>query len=74
MPKTTEQHRAHADAPDATSSAQRLLAGPLEVVNVGLESFANELAAAGHGATHVDWVPPAGGDPVLADLLAKLDG
>ena len=67
--------REHEDAqPVGESSAQRLLAGPANVVNVGLESFAAELAAAGHQVLHVEWAPPAGGDPVLSDLLAKLDG
>jgi FdrA protein len=41
-------------------------------VNVGLESFARELAAGGVQVVHVEWSPPAGGDPALADLLSKL--
>lgn len=44
----------------------------LRVVNVGLESFARELGALGVPVVHVDWSPPAGGDPGLADLLSKL--
>ncbi len=60
--------------PVGDSSAQQLLAGPVNVVNVGLESFASELAAAGNQVLHVEWAPPAGGDPVLSDLLSKLDG
>jgi hypothetical protein len=54
-----------------------LLGHPLKVVNIGLEAFAEELAAemTDHGGAevvHVEWVPPAGGDPVLANLLSKL--
>jgi hypothetical protein len=53
-----------------------LLDQPLKVVNIGLEAFAEELAAemtdGGAEVVHVEWVPPAGGDPVLADLLSKL--
>ncbi len=49
-----------------------LLEAEIKVVNLGLESFAAELAAAGVPVIHVDWAPPAGGDPELAGLLAKL--
>ena len=49
-----------------------LLTRPPAVVNVGLESFARELEAAGARVVHVDWSPPAGGDPEMAALLAKL--
>lgn len=45
---------------------------PLRVVNVGLEGFARELESQGVAVIQVDWRPPAGGDPKLADLLAKL--
>jgi hypothetical protein len=50
-----------------------LFAGPLRVVNLGLELFAETLAADGVTVVHVDWRPPAGGDPRLAALLAALD-
>jgi FdrA protein len=56
---------------DATGF-KRLLAGDLAVVNVGLEGFAADLAACGIKVIHVDWVPPAGGDPKMAALLARL--
>ena len=51
---------------------QTLLNVPMKVVNVGLESFARELTQNGVAVAHVDWTPPAGGDPKLADLLSKL--
>jgi hypothetical protein len=51
-----------------------LLKTPLKVVNIGLESFARELAAAAVPVVDLDWQPPARGDAVLAALLAKLDG
>jgi hypothetical protein len=47
-----------------------LFGSDLEVVNVGLGSFAHDLRRAGGTAIEVDWRPPAGGDPVL---LAALD-
>ena len=49
-----------------------LLHEPLSVINIGLEGFALELVAQQVDVIQVDWAPPAGGDPRLADLLAKL--
>ena len=49
-----------------------LLSRPPTVVNVGLEGFARDLEAAGARVVQVDWSPPAGGDPKMAALLAKL--
>ncbi len=43
------------------------------VINVGLEAFASDLSELGVDVVHVDWAPPAGGDPELASLLGKLD-
>ena len=58
-----------ADAPAAPTS---LLARPVTVINVGLERFAEELRTNGVAVTHVQWSPPAGGNPRLAALLSKL--
>ena len=41
-------------------------------MNIGLEGFAMDLKAAGVTVVNVDWMPPAGGDPKMAALLAKL--
>ena len=49
-----------------------LLHQRLSVVNIGLEGFSGELMEQQVNVIQVDWVPPAGGDPKLADLLAKL--
>ncbi len=49
-----------------------LLEEPLKVINIGLESFAEELKQQGVETVQVDWTPPAGGDLKLADLLSKL--
>ncbi len=49
-----------------------LLGRPLKVINVGLEAFAQDLERQGTAVVRVDWRPPAGGDPKLADLLSKL--
>jgi len=51
---------------------QALLTNDLTVVNVGLEGFVKDLQDCGIAVVHVDWSPPAGGDPKMAALLAKL--
>ncbi len=51
-----------------------LLDGPLRIVNIGLENFAAELAGQGVEVVQVEWSPPAGGNPKLADLLSKMSG
>ena len=45
---------------------------PLQIINIGLENFGRELVSQDVHVTQVEWVPPAGGDPKLADLLSKL--
>lgn len=50
----------------------RLLEGPVRVINVGLEGFADDLRARHVVVVQVGWAPPAGGDPKLLDLLARL--
>jgi len=57
-----------------SSASKKLLTGPLKVVNVGVEDFAEDLNLRGIETIHVDWSPPAGGDIQLAALLAKLGG
>ena len=48
--------------------------GPeLRVVNVGLESFAETLEGLGVPVLHVQWTPPAEGDPGRARLLSLLE-
>ncbi len=54
------------------SALNGLLTRTPEVVNVGLEAFAKDLAACDITVVHVEWAPPAGGDPRMAALLAKL--
>jgi hypothetical protein len=50
-----------------------VLVDALRVINIGLEDFAGDLAAEGVAVIHLDWRPPAGGNPRLAALLAQLD-
>ena len=58
---------------DYTEGPDRdLLQSPLRVVNIGLERFFHDLERQGVEVVDVDWSPPAGGDPKLAELLSKL--
>jgi len=50
-----------------------LLSQPLHIVNVGLYGFAEDLKKQGVPVTHLEWQPPAGGNPETAELLAKLE-
>lgn len=54
-------------------STNALLGSPLKVVNVGLESFAQDLSASGVEVVQVDWRPPAQGDVNLAKMLSVLE-
>lgn len=47
---------------------------PLAAINVGLEAFAESLAAQGAEVVHVDWRPPAGGNERLMALLERMKG
>ena len=51
---------------------KNLLEENLRVINIGLERFAWELDQQGVEVVDVDWSPPAGGNPKIADLLSKL--
>ena len=56
----------------AERSDTELLPIPLKVVNIGLPSFADDLAGAGVPVIQVTWSPPAGGDPEIAEIASKL--
>ena len=52
-------------------SAKNLLEG-VRVANVGVELFAESLAAQNAPVVQVDWRPPAGGDPEMIERLDRL--
>jgi len=54
-----------------SSPPSSLLSHPVKVINIGLERFATELEVQTVPVVHVDWAPPAGGNPKLAALLAS---
>jgi len=49
-----------------------LLSGPLIVINVGLQRFAESVEDQEVEVIQVDWKPPAGGDQEMIDLLDEL--
>ncbi len=57
---------------DPTDRLADLLGAAPRVVNVGLAQFADDLEGQRVQVVRVEWSPPAGGDPELADLLSRL--
>ena len=54
------------------TSIDDLLHRPIIVINLGLQKFAESLAEQQVEVVQVDWVPPAGGDQEMIDLLDQL--
>lgn len=52
----------------------QLFTSRLQVANVGVDVFYQAVLDQGTPGVHVDWRPPAGGDPRLAEVLARLQG
>jgi len=53
-------------------AVENLLSGPVIAINIGLRQFAISLEVQGVEVVQVDWVPPAGGDQEMAELLDSL--
>ena len=51
--------------------ADLLQKGPM-AINIGVQDFAESLETQGVEVVRVNWVPPAGGDPELIELLDQL--
>lgn len=49
-----------------------VLKKPVQAINAGLESFAENLTAQETPVVHVDWRPPAGGNEKLASILERM--
>jgi hypothetical protein len=49
-----------------------LLDTPLVVINIGLSKFSDSLERQQIEVIQVDWVPPAGGDQEMMELLDQL--
>jgi len=50
----------------------KLLASPVAAINLGVEDFADNLETQGARVVHVNWTPPAGGDPEIIAILDKI--
>ncbi|HPX93245.1 MAG TPA: fdrA domain protein [Bacillota bacterium] len=53
-------------------SVNDLFKQELKVINLGLESFYDDLTRQGVPAIQVQWKPAAGGDQKMASLLGRL--
>ena len=51
---------------------EELLQEQLVVINIGLRGFAESFEEQEVEVAQVDWIPPAGGDQEMIDLLGKL--
>jgi hypothetical protein len=54
------------------STITDLFGQEIRVINLGLEGFAQDLERLGVPVIHMQWSPPAGGDPRRAAFLAAL--
>ena len=54
------------------TAIDKLLATPLAAINIGVEDFAESFEIQGARVVHVNWSPPAGGDPEIIAILEKL--
>jgi hypothetical protein len=54
------------------SKIDALLQKPFVVINLGLKNFADSLEEQQVEVVQVDWIPPAGGDQEMVDLLDQL--
>jgi hypothetical protein len=51
---------------------QKLMTEPLEIVNVGLSLFYEDLKKRNIATVHIVWRPPAAGNKKLGDILKKI--
>ena len=54
------------------TAVDKLLASPVTAINLGVEDFAENLEAQGAQVIHLNWTPPAGGDPEIIAILDKI--
>ena len=53
---------------------EKLLNGPIKVIDVGLEMFFQDLKKRDVEVVHIEWKPPALGNQKLGDILKKMKG
>jgi|TARA_B110000014_G_scaffold96042_1_gene65997 hypothetical protein len=57
---------------ESETAIDKLLATPVAAINLGVEDFADNLESQGSSVVHVNWTPPAGGDPEIIAILDKI--
>ena len=55
-----------------SDTLKELLDNGPNVINIGVQDFADSLKIQGAAVVQVNWVPPAGGDPEMIALLDEL--
>lgn len=53
-------------------SINDLFGKDLKIINIGMDSFKDNLKELGYETIQLDWAPPAGGDTNVMDALALL--
>ena len=54
------------------NQTNKLFEQQVQVINLGIASFSEDLKKQNVPVVHVDWNPPAGGNKKVASLLDKL--
>ena len=57
---------------ESQNAIDRLLSAPIQAINVGVEDFAENLESQEVEVVHVNWTPPAGGDPEIIAILDQI--
>jgi hypothetical protein len=55
-----------------SDTLKELLDNGPNVINIGVQDFADSLKVQGAEVIQVNWIPPAGGDPEMIELLDQL--
>ena len=54
------------------NAIDRLLSSPIQAINIGVKDFAENLESQEVEVVHVNWPPPAGGDPEIIAILDQI--
>ncbi|MEC8909522.1 MAG: hypothetical protein VYC44_00890 [Chloroflexota bacterium] len=54
------------------NAIDRLLSSPIQAINIGVKDFAENLESQEVEVVHVNWTPPAGGDPEIIAILDQI--
>ena len=65
--------KSYSDEDMTVSNTKKLFNKKLKVINIGIETFAEDLEKQGIEVIRIDWRPPAGGDARILELLDKLE-